>query len=251
MAEAGPGKIRIFNDFNGVGTTVALTGATSVIDGELFSGGTGHADGDAGIADNIGLLNGVVTITGANTDADTTFIGTNLGFDAGLMGPITLETRIQMPDFDTKELFFGLTSILTVDEQLEDIIINASGTAVTLVAELAGFYFSDELTASATEWHGFYNGGATAGDATAANVNLGTDGTANPTAGEWQQLRLAIETNGTVEWFIDGVSVQRVVGAVSTTTNFAVCLAAAANAAEFAIIECDYLLVTAGRDWTV
>ena len=61
-------------------------------------------------------LSGAITLTGANTDADTSLIGTSLCFDVGLQGTIVAETRIQMPDVDTKEIFFGLTSILTIDD---------------------------------------------------------------------------------------------------------------------------------------
>lgn len=246
MAQAGPGKIRLFNEFYGVSNTLALTADTAPL-GDFFAGGEGFEDGDAGIASSTALIGGVVTITGSNEDKDTTFIGTPLGFDVALMGPIVLETRIQMPDVDTKEIFFGVTSILSVDEELEDIVINASATAVTLVADLAGFYFSDELTASATDWHGIHAGGTTADGATVANQILSS----TVTAGEWQVLRLEIDPNGTVRWLVNGDVKKTVTGAVSTTTNVAVCLAAAANTTEFSIIECDYLLVTANRDWTV
>jgi hypothetical protein len=58
-------------------------------------------------------------------------------------------------------------------------------------------------------------------------------------------------SNGTAEWYIDGVLKKTVEGAASTTTNVAVCLAAAANTTQMAIIECDYLSVEANRDWTV
>jgi len=216
--------------------------------GDFFAGGEGFEDNDAGIAPNTSLMGGVITITGANTDADTTFVGTGLCFDVGLMGTIVCETRVQMPDLDTKEVFFGLTSILTIDEQLEDIVINASATAVTCVADLAGFYFSDELTASATTWHGIHAGGSTADGATAANVTLSGS---TVTAGEWQVLRLEVDTNGTCRWYVDGDLKQTVTGAVSTTSDYAVCLAAAANTTELAIIECDYIKVNANRDWVV
>jgi hypothetical protein len=62
---------------------------------------------------------------------------------------------------------------------------------------------------------------------------------------------LEVAPNGTVRWFIDGVLKKTVEGAASTTTNMAVCLAAAANTTEFAIIDVDYLCVEANRDWTV
>ena len=244
MAQSGAGKIRLFNDFFGVSETLALTTDTAQL-GDFYAGGEGFEDNDAGIAGK-DALSGVVTLTSANTDADTTFIGTHIGFDVGLMGPITLETRVQLPDLDTKEIFFGLTSILSVDEQLEDIVINASGTSITMPADLVGFYWSDELTDD-EDWHGIHNGGTTAGSTTTTAVDLDDDAV----AGEWQVLRLEVAPNGTCRWYIDGVLKQTVEGAASTTTNMAVCLAAAANTTQLAIFDCDYIEVTANRDWTV
>ena len=249
MPEAGPGKIRLFNDFAGVGGLLALTADTGQL-GDYYNGGEGIEEADGGVA-GVDALSGVIRLTSSVTDVDTSFVGTHICFDVGLMAPIVLEARVQLVDLDAKELFFGLTSILTVDASLEDIIKNSSATVVTMPADQAAFYFSDELTASATEWHGMYNGGSAAASLTVADANLGTAGSNNPTAGEWQVLRLQVDNNGTVEWFINGGSVQKVVGAVSTTTNFAVCLAAAANSAEVAVIDCDYLKVTSNRDWTV
>ena len=244
MAQSGPGKIRLFNDFFGVGDTLALTADTADL-GDFYAGGEGFEDADAGIAGK-DALSGVVTITSANTDADTTFIGTHIGFDVGLMGPITLETRVQLPDLDTKEIFFGLTSILSVDEQLEDIVINASGTSITMPADLAGFYLSDELTDD-EDWHGIYSGGTASASTTTTGVDLDDDAV----AGEWQVLRLEVAPNGTCRWYIDGVLKQTVTGAVSTTTDYAVVLAAGANTTQLNIFDVDYILVEANRDWTV
>jgi len=249
MAESGSGKIRLWNDFTGVPNLLAETTDTIIL-GDFFAGGEGIEDTDAGVATLAGP-SGILRVTSANTDADTTFVGTNIMFDVGLMGTIVLEARVQVPDLDTKEIYFGLTSILSIDEQLEDIIINASATAVTLVADLCGFYMSDELTASATEWHGFYNGGTAAGDATAANVNLGTTNNATITAGEWQVLRLEVDTNGTARWYVNGDLKQTVTGASSVTTDFAVMLACAANTTQLVIADADYILVKANRDWTI
>ncbi len=249
MAESGPGKIRLFNEFTGVTSLLADTVDVFPLQ-DFYAGGEGFEDSDAGLAPSTAApLSGAVSLVGADTDADTSFIGTHLFLDVGLMGTLVLEARVQLPDLDTKEIFFGLTSILSIDEQLEDIIINASATAVTMPAELCAFYLSDELTASATEWHGMYNGGSAAASTTVADVNLGS--ASGPTAGEWQQLRIEVDTNGTVRWYVDTVLLQTVVGAVSTTTNFAVMLACAANTTELVIMEVDYLKVKANRDWTV
>ncbi len=251
MAESGPGKIYLFNEFFGVGDALALTADTNNV-GDFMAGGEGYEDAGAGLAANTALLGGVVTVTGGATDADMTFIATSgLGIDVGLMGTIVLETRIQVPDLDTKEIFFGLSSILSIDEQLEDIVINASSTAVTIVADLVGFYMSDELTASATEWHGIHGGGTTADGNTAASVNLGTANGATITAGDWQILRLEVDTNGTTRWFINGDLKQTVEAAASTTSDCAAMLGCAANSANACIAEVDYLLVKSARDWTV
>ena len=245
MAEAGPGKIRLWNDFTGVVNLLAET-TDSIPLGDFYAGGEGIEEADAGVTTLAGP-SGILRITGSNVDADTTFVGTNIMFDVGLMGTIVLETRIQVPDLDTKEIYFGLTSILTLDEQLQDIVINSSSTALTLTADLCGFYLSDELTDD-EDWHGIYNGGAaTAGGTTTADVDLNDDAV----AGEWQVLRLEVDTNGTARWFIDGDLKQTVVGACSTTSDFAVVLACGANTSQLVILDCDYILVTANRDWTV
>jgi len=252
MAQSGNGRIKLFNDFFGVGATLAMQDdPASVVAyplGDFYGGGEGVEDNDAGFKQSSAApVSGAISITSADTDADTTFIGTGIGFDVALMGPIVLEARVQLPDLDTKEIFFGLTSILSTDEQLEDIVINASATTITMPADLVGFYLSDELTTVAGDWHAINNGGTATATTTTTNGQLNNVAV----AGEWQVLRLEVFSNGTVEWWIDGVLKKTVEGAVSTTTNMAVCLAAAANTTELAIMECDYLSVEANRDWTV
>jgi len=249
--QSGNGRIRLFNDFFSVATFLAMTAdpasAFAYPFGDFYGGGEGIEDGDAGFAPSSAApLSGAISINSADTDADTAFIGTQIGFDLALMGPITLETRVRLPDLDTKEIFFGLTSILSTDEQLEDIVINASSTTITMPADLVGFYWSDELSDD-DDWHAIYNGGTASASTTTTDVNLSDDAVAT----EWQVLRLEVMSNGTAYWYIDGVLKKTVEGAASTTTNVAVCLAAAANTTEMAIIECDYLTVEANRDWTV
>jgi len=241
-AQGEVGRIRLFNDFFGVGDTLALTADTADL-GDFYAGGEGFEDSDAGIAGK-DALSGVVTMTSGNTNADTTFIGTHIGLDVALMGTLVLETRVQLPDLDTKEIFFGLTSILSVDEQLEDIVINASATTITMPADLVGFYLSSELTDD-EDWHGIYSGGTATASTTTTAVDLDDDAV----AGEWQILRLEVAPNGTARWYIDGDLKQTVTGACSTTTDLAVCLATAANTTELVIMDVDYLLVKANRDW--
>ena len=244
MPQSGEGRIRLFNDFAGVPDVLSLTAANTNL-GDFIAGGEGFADNDAGVVGKDGL-NGVITINSADTDADTTFIGTHIMFDVALMAPLVLEARIRLPDLDTKEIFFGLTSILSINEQLEDIVINASGTTITMPADLVGFYLSDELTDD-EDWHGIHSGGTTAASTTTTTVDLNDDAV----LAEWQVLRLEVASDGTTTWWIDGVLKQTVTAACSTTTNMAACLAAAANTTQMAIFDCDYLMVEANRDWTI
>ena len=248
MAESGPGKIRLFNDFHAVRGALTDSADVATLGLEPFyAGGEGFESTDAGIVFLAGP-NGFATLTSDDEDTDTSFIGTQISFDVGLQGTIVLETRVQIPDLDTKEIFFGITSILSLDEQLEDILINASATAITLVADCVGFYFSDELTASATSWHGVHAGGTAADSSTVANVVLSGSTVA---ANTWQILRLEVDNNGDARWFVDGVLKQSVAKAASTTADVAVCYALAANTTQFVIGDIDYLLVKANRDWTV
>ena len=69
-------------------------------------------------------------------------------------------------------------------------------------------------------------------------------------AGEWQQLRLEIDPNGTARWYIDGELLWTQAGAVSTTTDLGVILGVEAKGNAVEEMDVDYLLVTANRDWT-
>lgn len=247
MPQSSVGRIRLFNDFFGTGNMALAQTTDADPAGDFFIGGEGYEDTDAGAAYlQSDALSGVVRLTSANTDQDFTFIGTDICFDVALMGPIVIEARVRFVDLDTKVAFIGLTSVLTLDEQIDD-IIDAGTTTITLTAaNLCGFLLSSELTDD-EDWHGVHNGGSTTGVTDSTAIDLDDDAV----AGEWQVLRLEVDPNGTVRWYIDGVLKQTVVGAVSTSTDMAVCCGVGANTTELSIMDVDFLLVEANRDWTV
>ncbi len=250
MAEAGPGKLRLFNDFAGPEQLGTLTATTHYI-GQFRVVGEGFADSTVGM---VGLesdgLSGVIQVEAGATDQDSTGFVTSKMFDVALMSPIVMETRVRFTDLATKEFFFGLSDVNEDDVALESDIIGRTGnTTIGLTSSnLVGFFFDAEFTASA-RWHGVFNGGTTTGQTTSTNVEL-TIAANDMVAGDFDVLRLEIDPNGDARWWVNGILRQSIAGAVSTTTDLALnWLIGGKGANELA--DADYILATASRDWTV
>lgn len=217
--------------------------------------GQGMAEVDSGVVKIASILGGAVRLTTTNEDAHTIGLETERIFDVALMGTLVAEARVQFANLTTKAMFMGFTDIeigSNVPDIETDIMTAASATTFTLTAsDLVGFYGADsEVTASATEWHGVYNGGTTTGQVTAASCNLGTTKNATITAGEWQVIRVEVDTNGNARWFVNGDLKQSVATAVSTTTNLKFMIGVGAKAATIATADIDYIYLRANRDWT-
>jgi hypothetical protein len=112
-------------------------------------------------------------------------------------------------------------------------------------SDICGFFLSAELSDD-EDWHTVYNGGTTTGETDSTALDCDDDAV----TGEWQVLRLELAPNGTVRWFLDGVLVRTVTGAVSTSVDLSLILALEAKGAANEIMHVDYLMVEANRDWT-
>ena len=243
--QSGVGRIRIFDDFVGEEIPIAGTADIEML-GPFKVGGEGFEDGTVGVLsqDSDGLSGSVIVNSGA-TGNDTTAIMTSTMFDVGLMGTLVMEVRSRFTALTGKACFIGFSDTVTDDMQLIDILDYLAATAVTLTAaNICGFWYSSQLTATA-EWHGVYKGGTTTGPTATGSIDLDV----NAVAGEWQVLRLEIDNNGTARWYIEGALVQTAEGAASTTTDLAACVAIAANDGVEATIDLDYILIEANRDF--
>jgi len=247
MAQSGKGRVELWEDFYGVEIPIAGTADIEMLN-DFKVGGEGFEDGTVGIlARDTDGLSGVVTVNSGATDNDCTAIMTATMFDVGLMGTIVMEVRSRFVDLDAKACFIGFSDAVTDDMQLVDILDYSAATTVTLTAsDLVGFWYCSELTDD-EDWHGVYNGGTTTGQTATGSIDLGADAI----AGEFQVLRLELDPNGTARWYVNGALKQTTVGAVSTSVDLAAVVAIAANTGEEAVIEPDYILVRANRDWTV
>jgi len=250
------GKIKVFEDFLGAEHLVAATTATGAL-GELRIIGSGMSDGtDAGltILEADPCLNGVGRLLATDEDLHSGGITTGLMFNPALMGTLVLETRVQMDDLNTKQVFIGFSDLNADAQTLEDSLVNIDTGAPTTITNTAsdfcGFLLSSEATDD-EDWHAVFNGGTTTAPTDSTTVDLDDDAV----AAEWQVLRVEIDPNGTARWYIDGVLLKTQEGAVSTATTdyFAgqIIVENLANTSSTESIDIDYLLITANRDWTV
>ena len=245
MAQSGNGRISLFEDF--FAEDPVSNTATDRALGNFTVAGQGSEDTDSGIpllhAD---AISGVGVMTTTNEDNHTILVGTPVAFDVALMGAIVAETRVRFVDLDTKEVFFGFSDIDPNTLSIETDVMTGATTTLTLTAsDICGFFLSAELSDD-EDWHTVYNGGTTTGETDSTELDCSDDAV----TGEWQVLRLELFPNGTVSFYIDGVLIRTVTGAVSTSVDLSLILAVEAKGANIEIMHVDYLMVEANRDWT-
>ena len=252
MAQSGPGQIYLFNDFftgvdiSGVADNSTTRTFYNLGDFRLFGDGVSEIDSGA-LAIGSDELNGVVRLSTTNEDKHACLLGTELAFDAALMGTIVVEARVRFNNLDTKHAFIGLSDTVADDLSFEDDMISGASTTITLTAsDLCGFYLCAELTDD-EDWHMVYNGGTTTGETTSTSIDADDDAV----AGEYQVLRLEVTPTGTARWYIDGVLKQTKAGALSTSTDVGVVCGVQAKGNAIEEMDVDYLMVKANRDWTV
>ncbi len=248
MANAGPGKIRLFEDFLGAELIVAHSAVFGFVGGGPFRViGDGVAISDSGITvlDADGL-SGVGVLNTTNEDKKGIHLTTNKMFDVALMAPLVVETRVRVVDSDSKRIFMGFSDQNGDDLSLEDDLISGGTTTITLTgSNLVGWLYDEALTAD-LDWHAVFNGGTTTGITDSTLINASE----NIVTGEWQVLRVEVDPNGTARWYVNGRLKFTVAGAVSTTVDFAAHCGVEATAASLELAHLDYFLVTANRDWT-
>ena len=249
--QSGPGGIYMFEDFLGAEVPIALTTHFENL-GQFEVAGSGLEDSTAGIAalDAAGL-NGVGRCTTGATNKDSLGIKTAICFDVALMGTLVTECRIKSETITGQQNWFGFTNNAgSPDDFIEDNIVdtNSGGTTIDdlTATAMCGFLRTSEITANA-EWHAIWQGGTTTGPATTTAAELGVD----YVAGDFQILRLEIDPNGTARWFIDGILLKTLAGAASTTADMAVVLMVEQQDSTAAVMDVDYIMVKANRDWTV
>ena len=242
-AQGEPGRIRLFYDFYGE-DSIAGTAELRPL-GPFCVGGRGSAEVDAGVPTIDGILSGDGRITTTNEANHTTMVGTQAAFDVALSGTLILETRVQMENLDTKEVFIGFSDIAPETLSIEtDILTGATATMTNTASDFVGFFLSAELSDD-EDWHAVYNGGTASAVTTSTSLDLDDDAV----AGEWQILKLEVAPNGDTRWYVDGDLKKTVAGAASTSVNLGLCVGVEAKGNAIETLDVDYILVKANRDW--
>ncbi len=249
MAESGPGKIRLFTEFSGIEVPLATAVAVGT-----SAGGCTMSLGDFSLKGKIELTDagapviatlpgGAIRLTNTNEDGEGAALTTANCFSPALNGPLVLEARVQMADLATKNVYIGFT-----DAIVNSIIPPLTSDTIThtlTASDLAGFHMDTSLTAGTT-WHCPFNGGTVTGDTDSRNTTTAK----LPVAAEWDVLRVIVQTNGTVEYWLNGNREFRIVNAVSTSVLQGAVVGIWGSTTTVKTMDVDYILVTANRDWT-
>ena len=259
ISRAEVGDILIDVDFGGPeipdANTVVITSGNhrGFMVGPLKVTGSLH-DTDSGLT-SVAISNGAARLaSSATADGDGIAIGTEVIFDATLNGGLSLETRVQRAADTAGNIFIGFAG-LNADE-VAPTLTSTTITHTLTDGNIAGFHIDTSLTAS-TAWHSVFNGGAVTGPTNSENTVTGTSNARNINrrpvvdlvAGEWDLLKVEISTNGTVEWWINEILMQRQAGAVSTSTDLAALVGIWSTTTTVATMDVDYFLCKARRSW--
>lgn len=258
-AQGSMGDIVLFHDFTGAEIPVEATGAYASTGVEGYKIGPYKVTGDMAQNDrgaiSVARRNGALRLDGGNEDGKGVAIGTEVIFDAGAMGTLYMETRVQRAVVTAGVVWAGFAGVNADD--VAEVVTQSNGTTMTLTAAaLAGFLLDSQYTATAT-WHCPFNGGSATAPTDSTTVVTGTTNSRNKNsvaavvavAGEYDLLQMEIFSNGTTRWYINEVLVQEQPNAVSVSTDLACYVGSWGTASTVASTDLDYLLIKAKRDW--
>lgn len=247
--QSGEGKIVLFDDFCGPEIPIANAKGYGATGGGCaqYLGGPFKITGDVVNTDSgapaVAKSNGYLRIIGsANADADGIAVGTEVCFSPLLNGPLILETRVEMNELTTKNVFIGFAGA-NADTVLEP--LTSLTATITYVTPVVGFHLDSTIT-NPTYWHTPY---LLATTATQTETSVLSSQIA--VAQESDVLRVEIDSDGAARWYINGVLEQSVGAGLAATPATLLAGMVGVWAKSTAVgIDIDYLLVKANRDWT-
>lgn len=264
------GKIRVFEDFLGIGATAAIADATA---------GTRHNDlglvaisGQTDYDFTVDESGGVISFTGAGGAADGIAI-VSAPMQPSSNGTIVMEARFKGASATDLRVFVGWQETVSLAETVNPFTLSGTTLTANNGGEVVGFYTD---TSATTDDFRFMSSSAGTAD-TAAAVKVGDavknlSGQATTTLGSlgvrcgvtltadsWYIARVEIDPDGTARGYFghttmgnkSGLSLVATLaaGTLSTTALYFPHLHLAAASTGDPLLEVDYFGATGNRDW--
>jgi len=252
-AQAGVGKIRLFNDFCGPEVPVECA-----LDYAATAGGCHYRIGDFTVRGDLGesdvgivdleKSSGWVRLGESDLNNYGIWVGSGLSFTPNLNGTMIVECRCEHQALTTKNAFIGFIGTLA-DDTLE--IIKNSTTTCTRQGNAVGFMFDSQITintvAATCCYHMPYMISTTTSQVATAIASSQII-----VAGEADILRVEIDPDGAARWYMNGKLEQSIGPALAADvgTILAGGVGVWGTTSTDADIDVDYLLVEGNRDWT-
>lgn len=219
------GMVRVFDDFTG-----KALDTTNFYTTNSDTGGTAFAINEQ--------RNGVIRGGTDGTDGDLT----NLFKDPVIWRPnaggLIFESRVTLiTSIADGESFIGLTDDDGTDEN--PILVSTTDAATTNASNAAGFAYTGAGTA---DWKAV----SVNADADGSVTRCNNGGATTPATTTWQTFRVAINTDGDADFYIDGIWQDREDAAVAASTSLCPgwCIQGGGTARS---MDIDYVFVQVGR----
>jgi hypothetical protein len=263
MIQGSRGKIRIFEDFCGVGAASTLSDATA---GTRWNDLTMVAvSGDVAVTHTVDEGGGVIAFSGAAGAADGVAI-TSSPLIPSANGTIIIEARAKVSAATDYRFFCGFQQTVSLSETVNPFTLSGTTLTANAAGEVVGFYYDTGATTDDFRFMAGSNSSASTaaaldyalGGATTLG-SLGVRCNATLTADRWFIARVEIDTDGTARGYFGDETMANTNGMthiatlrsgdLSTTTAYFPILQLLEESTGDPTHELDYILIEGNRDW--
>lgn len=257
------GKIRSFEDFNGIAAAVTHSDATAgarhndfcivAISGDAVqdwvvteSGGVSTFSGAAGAGDGAAVIHSPMVPTSNGT--------------------MVIEARWKSSVVTDCRLFVGFQQTASLSETVVPFTLSGTTLTVNAAGEVVGFYFDAQATTDDLRFMAGSNSAASTAAALSYALggqttlgSLGVRCNATVTADRWAILRVELDSDGTARGFAGDETMANPnglthiatlkAGDLSTTTLYHPVVSMTAHSTGDPLHSLDYILVEGNRDW--
>uniref|UniRef100_A0A6M3K026 Uncharacterized protein n=1 Tax=viral metagenome TaxID=1070528 RepID=A0A6M3K026_9ZZZZ len=233
------GRVRVFEDFLGLGTSNGAWAATGVgaIGGLAFT-----SVNEGSFAHTVDEPGGIVCITTDTADND------NCALYAGVFKPAdggcVMEVRFKIPALTTKAIFCGFSETLSATTPVMPAEFATATLDFVATGNVVGFVHDSDATTA--DWRAAFGNDNVAVAGSDAN---GTRAYEAPVADEWDIMRIEVGADGDAYCYLNGRLVKKVADAVTTTDVLHAVFMIEDRVGSGSACEVDYFYAEGGRDW--